>query len=159
MLIPKFSIGKDRLYITPEYLCNGHWLVKKAAARSPAAPKAFKPLLIAQTGSYFNGLSGGLDRSDTIDVTQAIPSRDGYVLMSPDPVGVEFKNSDTVAAYIFQCGEFKIGVNPNYVPIMRLGHAFAKEARSPILILEGNSLNDELVGVVMPLRLREATNG
>jgi hypothetical protein len=155
MLVPKFTIGKERLFVTDKYLCNGHWLVTKDAAKSPIAPKSFKPLLTCISGTYYDGLAGGLSQETTPDVTQAIPKRDGYELLEADPVAVEFSNCDNIGAYIYQGKGFRIGVAPQYVPLLRMGFCFAKEERAPILILAGNTLNDELVGIVMPMRLNK----
>lgn len=154
MLQPKFTVGRsDRLYITEKYLCNGHWLVTRDCAANIMGPKALKPLLSVQHGTYFDGLSGGKSKDETPDTAQAIPKRDGYELLELDPVGVEFKNSDWIGAYVFQGKGFRVGVAPQYVPLLRMGRAFAKDHTGPIIVLGGDSLNDELVAVVMPMRL------
>lgn len=151
MLIPKFTIGKQKLLIGKKFISNGHWMVTREACSAPLAPKALKPLLSVMHGTYQNGIADGLSGGTLPDFAQVIPKRDGYIAIT-DPSGVEFRG-DTVQAYVFDSPDFKIGINPDYMPIVRMGHAFAKDKTSPILVLDGTTLNDNLVAVVMPLRL------
>lgn len=158
-MTPKFTTGKERLHISDKYLCNGHWLVTRDAAKGPMAPKAFKALLSVKNGSYHDGIANGITVETPPNMEQIIPKRDGYELLFEQAQGVQFRaDTDEIIAYKFNpqntgTNEFTIGVNPDYVPVMRMGYAFAKDALSPILILDGRTLNDNLVGIVMPMRL------
>lgn len=165
MLIPSFKISnKDTIYITKDYFCNGHWLVKRSAAENRVCGlfKAFSKLSYMQLGSYANGTLDGITSETTPDMAAIIPQREGYRKVNPAPVGVTFKNETWVEAYKFEVAHnendiglkhFTFRVDPSYVPLMQLGTCFAKDALSPILILGGDSLNDELIGAVMPRRL------
>lgn len=158
-MIPKFTIGKERLHITENILSNGHWLVTRYAAQSPVAPKALKPLLSAINGTYYDGLVNGVSVPTTPDMAQVIPKRDGYLPLLEQSQGVEFRaDTDEVLAYKFQpqCGSFTIGVATKYVPMLRLGFAHARDALSPIIVLDSRDLNGELLAIVMPMRLKKA---
>lgn len=153
MLVPKFKLEKtDRVYITDKYLCNGKWLLTRESAKSPVAPKSLAPLLSLKTGSYHDGIAGGWTSEQTPDMAQVIPKRDGYKPLGVAPIGVGFSSEVNISSYRYQGEGFVIGVSPLYVPLLQLGHCFAKDALSPILILDGYSLNDNLVGIVMPMR-------
>ncbi len=169
-MTPKFTIGKsDKVYISDKFLCTGHWLCTREIAQSHVAPKALKPLLSLQIGCYDSGISSGKTRDEKglPDFAQVIPKRDGYLPVQFDPIGVEFcgQDSDEIRAYKYQnraevkAGEtdsnFVFGAQQQYVPLLRMGHVFAKDALSPIIVLGGDSLNDELLAVVMPYRLFE----
>lgn len=150
---PKFSIGAERLMLGEKYVSNGHWMITRDALRSPMAPAALKPLLSCLTGTYYSGIKNGRDQETVPEMEQAIPARDGYLPISSEPATAKIRHDDEVSAFVFKCGDFEIGVNPKYVPIIRMGNAFAKDARSPVLILDGKTLNDGLVGLVMPMRI------
>lgn len=150
---PKFSIGSDRLYITDKYLSNGHWLVTREIAKSHVAPTALKPLLSCLNGGYFNGLKGGRDTEATPEMDHIVPKRDGYLPLSQDPARVKFRYNDEIESYVFTCGDFEIGINPKYVPLLRMGFGHAKDPKSPILVLADKSLNGDLMAVIMPMRL------
>jgi len=115
--------------------------------------------LSVKNGTYYNGITNGVDVEKPPEMDRIIPKRDGYVLLFEQAQGVKFRaDTDEILAYKFNpqktgTNEFTIGVNPDYVPVMRMGYAFAKDAVSPILILDGRTLNDNLVGIVMPMRL------
>ncbi len=158
-MIPKFTIGKERLHITESILSNGHWLVTRYAAKSPVAPKALKPLLSAINGTYYDGLVAGVSVPTTPDMAQVIPKRDGYLPLDHNATGIGFRaETDEVIAYKFspKSGEFTIGVAHRYVPLLRMGNAFAKDANCPIIVLDSADLNGELMAVVMPMRLNKA---
>lgn len=151
---PKFTISKtERLFIDDKFICNGHWLVTRNAAHSPMAPKPLKPLLAAKHGTYYNGINAGPDKDDAPDMTRVIPKRDGYKKIAVAPVSVNFAG-DRISAYKYDLGEgAEIGIDPRYVPLLKLGHVFAKDSTSPVLVLDGETLNDDLLAVVMPVRL------
>lgn len=163
---PKFTLNKsDKVFIGEKYLCNGHWLCTREIVNSNIGPKALKPLLSMVQGCYDSGIGGQRSERELPDFAQVIPSRDGFLPVSWGAVGVEFRgDSDEIIAYKFEALNptadagghkpgFVFGVAANYVPLLRLGHVFAKEACSPILVLDGPSLNDNLIAVVMPIRL------
>lgn len=153
MLIPRFSLDRgERLYITGDLISNGHWLIKRHAALVAMAPKPLASLLSLREGKYFDGISGGLSTEDTMDLAQVIPKREGYERLE-GPQAVQFRNGDGIGAYIYQGRDFKIGVEPNYTPLLRMGYAFAKGPREPILVLDDETLNGELLAVVMPIRI------
>lgn len=159
-LAPKFSLDKsEKLFLGDKYLCNGHWLIKREYAATKFAPTALRGLCNMRLGCYYEGPRGTCDTETKLpNFDGLIPQRDGYRLLERNPIGVEFK-SDEISCYIFAVTErfgeptFRIGVNPKYVPLMRIGHTFAKDALSPLLVLQGDTLNDDLIGVVMPMRL------
>lgn len=156
-MTPKFTIGKERIMIGEKYLCNGHWLASRDAALSPMAPKPLKLLLSVKTGTYHDGVAAGLSVETTPDFASVIPKRDGYLILKESPSGVEFRGDSTeIMAYVYEAGDFKIGVAHRYVPLLGLGRAFAKDSSSPIIVLDGDTLNDNLLAVVMPMRLTQA---
>lgn len=164
-MTPKFSLTKnDKIYVGEKYLCNGHWLCTREIASSHVAPKALKPLLSLQIGCYDVGIAGGKTREkDGLpDFAAVIPKRDGYLPVKSAPAGVHFRrqDSDEVKAFKFTASnpedpsqDFTFGVDQQYVPILRMGHIFAKDSRSAILVLDGATLNDNLLAVVMPYRI------
>jgi hypothetical protein len=151
---PKFTIERDeKIYLNNRYLCNGHWLVTREIAKSHVAPKAFKNVLNLAFGSYVTGYGHAQTPETTPDMSQVIPKRDGYVLAEQETTVAHVNPmNDEVTAYLFKAGDIEFRVAPRYVPLLRLGQAFAKDALSPILVLGGKTLNDEFIGVVMPLR-------
>lgn len=154
MLTPKFTLPKtERVYLTDKYFCNGHWLLKRD--QIPPHFKAFAPLRNLKNGAYVDGYAN--ESNDNLpDIEAVIPQREGYTLLSPQPSGCHFAFETTVSAYTYLTvdfeTQFEVAVDPKYVPLMQLGHCFAKNPTAPILILSGNTLNDDLVGVLMPRR-------
>ena len=75
------------------------------------------------------------------------------------PARVKFReDTDEICGYVFQIAKpppgeltFDIGVAPQYVPILRMGTGYAKNAVSPIRVL---GPGDDLVAVVMPVRIK-----
>ena len=156
---PKFKVARDeRMYVTQKYFCNGHWLLNRESANLYWF-KPIKGLRNIAHGRYASGISSEPEPACDLDETltnEVIPKRDGYLKMSADPIGVKFKgpDSDEIMAYVYSFGnDQEIGISPRYVPLLRLGCCFAKDAFSPVLILDGGTLNDGLVGIVMPMRL------
>ena len=161
-MFPKFKIDKwCRLYIgTPDgnsvFHSNGHWLVTGMALKMPkhVKPKALEILDRLKPGTYLDGYGYGLSGTDTPDMAAIIPKRDGYKPVNSRQIGVKFRGeSDEILAYRFQGEGFEIGFAVEYVPLLRMGTLFAKDEKSPAIILAGDTLNDELLAVVMPLRL------
>lgn len=150
---PKFTIGAERLHISEKYISNGHWMLTRDAIKSPMAPKPLSPLLSCLNGTYYNGIKGGRDQETTPDFASIIPIRDGFKPLSDEPTRVKFRYNDEIESYVFACDSFEIGVNPKYVPLLRMGCAHAKDSHSPILILSDKTLNGDLIGLVMPMRL------
>lgn len=153
-MIPKYSLSKtERVYITEKYFTDGKILLTKDAINSPLAPKPLKAVLNLANGCYYEGIAKPKSSNEPPDCSQVIPKRDDYKPMRPEPCGVSFVNETQVLAYKFQCDDFEIGIAPHYVPIARMGFCFAKRATDPILVLSENSLNGDLIGVIMPIRL------
>lgn len=159
MLQPKFKPDtSDRLYINEQFLSNGHWLFTRYAFKAPTLPKAAKALEHMSHGSYMNK-----DKvADTAPpMENIIPKRDGYQKLNPNPVGVNFRTDmDTITAFKYECltekscDAFIIGVSTDYVSLMRMGHCFARDKISPIIILDEPNLNGNLLAIVMPMRLK-----
>ena len=160
-MIPKFNISKtESLHLTDKWITNGHWMVKRDKADSRTAPKALKTLLSLKLGSYRDGLSYGLTSETTPDCESIIPTRNGYLPLSNhgNPETITFKqDSDEINAYIYKAGngesEIKIGVAHKYVPLLRMGYVHVKAPTAPIIILDSEDLNGELIAIVMPMRL------
>ena len=156
---PKFSIRKDeKLMIGEKYFSNGHWMLGREACCSSFAPKALAPLLNKMHGRYDFGDNTPTKFDESI-FEAVIPKREGYREISPAPIGVTFKNETEIVAYKYRVEatsgqeEFEISIAHRYVPLLKMGMPFAKNADSPILILDSDSLNGELIGVIMPVRL------
>lgn len=161
MLEPKFNkIDKNtRLFITKKYICTGHFALSRTAMPLPNFPKPlFNQVINLQFGNYVMGISGGvtdddLEKADNT-ISAVIPKRDNYKLISNHPSGVKFiHDTDRILAYVYDFGESKIGVSTDYVPLMRLGHCFAKDKTSPIIVLAEDNIESELLAVIMPMRL------
>lgn len=153
-MTPKFKINKgDRLYLSEKYVCNGHWLITRAAAQSHVAPKPLKDLTRFAFGSYPSGIAGGV-ATGMPDMDAIIPKRDGYALIDRKPTRAVFRSDDlTIESYVYQCGDFEIAIDPIYAPLLGMGSVYAKAAGEPIIILGGDTLGDEFVGVIMPRRI------
>ncbi len=154
MLSPKFKINQsntDRIFVTPEYFCNGHWLAVRANLNAQGL-KMFKPLQDKIPGTYY---ANTFHDASTPDITQVIPKRDGYKPINPVPARVIFKNeSIDISSYVYSVqNDHEVGVNVTYAPLLTLGYAFSKDKKSPIIVLNSNDLNGELVAVVMPMRI------
>lgn len=155
-LTPKFTIDKnDRLYLDKDYLSNGHWLVHRRSlgVRHSLVQKELLKVQNVALGAYQEGY--GQEQCGTIpDFAQAIPKRDGY-----KPLGKEVRayipDYTWPSIYVFRLslGEEWIGINYKYLPLLSLGHAFGRNKESPILVLDSDDLNGELLAVVMPMRL------
>jgi len=161
-MIPNFKIPKDtRLYLSDLFISNGHWLLTRAVAESHISPKPIKALLALKNGTYYDGANSGPSRETTSDMTAVIPKRDGYLPLSRSPISVSFKDaSDEITAYGFGCGGETVFVDPSYVPLIRMGFGFGKPVTSgrkretnPVIVLGGDTLNDELLAVIMPMRI------
>ncbi len=151
---PKFTLGKtERCFLTKDYFSNGRYLIPRGILSQLGLSK----ILNRQLGSYHEGIDYPMTRGETPDMNSIIPQREGYKLLRDQPTGVKFKYGDEVQAYRFSEGselsEFEIGVDPKYVPLLRLGHAHAKNASCPIIVLDSKDLNGELLAVIMPMRL------
>ena len=166
---PTFRIrNNDDLYLTEKYICNGHWMMKREHAKL----KGFKRFLDLKHGTYHFG-SFTSDRVRELD--QLIPKRDNYRPMptaKPHSVIWGEKHFGQINGYIYEVpaherevdtkdgkktenvDAFKIGVSIDYVLLMDGYHAFAVNNISPILLLDGPTLNDDLVGVIMPMRIK-----
>ena len=154
MLTPKFKINLgvlDRIFVTQDYLSNGHWLVVRKNLNKEGL-KMFKPLQDKKEGTYY-----GKDFGDptTPDMTQVIPKRDGYKPLNFEPSRVIFKNeSIDISSYVYSVQDsHEIGVDVTYAPLLTLGYAYSKDKNSPIIVLNSNDLNGDLIAVVMPRRI------
>lgn len=155
---PKLKLDKsENVFISDKYASNGHWLIVL-----DKLPKELKTLASLKPGAYREGISSER-RIDAIpDLEAIIPKRDGYVALISQPLGVSFVGLSTeIRAYKYDTvaalGELTktVGIAVKYVPLLSLGTAFAKGPTDPILVLSGPSLNDDLVAVVMPMRLNK----
>lgn len=157
MIAPKFKISaKERIYLSDKYLSNGHWLIAyDNLKQNHTTPyKEVKKCVGYKPGFYMTGFSHGITDTNLPDFNAIIPKREGYELLEPMPIGVDFR-SDFVSlnAYIYQTNSGKkIALNVDYVPLIGLGYAFMKDRLSPILILDSEDLNGNLLAVVMPYR-------
>lgn len=164
-LIPKFKANeKDRLYLTEKYIANGHYLVKRDSPNIDLKP--IDKMQSMRLGFYqFGQLSDGLSKYDE-KLDSHIPKRDGYALVkSAIPRAVVDFETYAITCYVFtgfnsdeeitkgKDATFEIGVNPDYVQLLLCGRIFVKSALAPILILNGPTLNDDLVAIVMPMRV------
>ena len=135
MLLPKFKITKDeRLFITPLGVSNGHWYASAEYLKSPQAHKAFAALKNIPHGNYTMGYCEVTNGAAPINIAQIFPKRDGYLPLKPAPQAVEFRGENSISSYIYKTNapldvdNFEIGINTDYVPLMLMGHAFAKDA-------------------------------
>lgn len=162
MLKPKFKIDNDtKLYITDKYMSNGHWLVIKNNLRKEGKT-LFKKYLKYAPDTYFADTPSGNGLTNE-KMELVIPKRDGYSPLKAQPNGVSFQEikvlnqAPCILAYKYEntpmIGEksFEIGINPIYATLFNLGHAFAKDPKSPILVLDSSDLNGNLIAVVMPM--------
>jgi hypothetical protein len=169
----QFKLNKtDRYFISEKYLCNGRWLTTKDAVKRSNTKDITRSL--TQLASLSIGTHSGLPGSrhyyvsDKVsDLDRIIPKRDGYLPINIKKPQVTWDcDTNLLKVFIFEVkksdldekgnvidASFKIGVSPNYVPLLSLGYGFAKDSLSPILILDGPTLNDQLVGLVMPMRI------
>ena len=159
MLEIKFKIGRnERLYVSDEYISNCHWAIRKDAL-SAYAPKsllnAFKHVSKLQVGSYVLGYALGRDELG-IDIGRAFRvSSSPIKKLSKEPCGVMFAPKG-VHAYLFETvpviGEsnFKVAINPNYVPLMALGECYAPDSNGKVEIV--NPDTGKTVAVIMPIR-------
>lgn len=155
MFTPKFKVSSDeRLYLSPKYICNGHWLFERNFASTKFALKPLQDLTRIKEGVYPSGIKAGEAVGEFPDFNAVIPKRDGYIKAEPAPSRVEFSNETDVSGYVYNFGDQEFCIDVKYVQLLKMGTVFAKEPRSALLILSGDSLNDNLIGVVMPRRMQ-----
>ncbi len=166
-MTPSFKLAtSERLYIDGTYCANGHWLMHRQNAQAVARVLHRKEILKVlnqcdslKHGTYADGVANGASTNTPPDMAAIIPQRTGYGRMTDKPCGVSFRNeSDEIIAYKFGCNAsaddgFTVGVAHRYVPLLRLGHGFAKDKNSPIIVLDSDDLNGNLLAVIMPVRL------
>lgn len=157
MLTPRFKINKtDRIYLTEDFLCNGYWLI---AHKNPSylwkIEKIVSPILQLKCGAYTLGINKPMTDTKTPDMATIIPKREGYKVLKPTPISANFKNELNIDAFVYETQDesLKIGVNTDYVELLSLGTCHAKDKSSPILVLSDESLNGDLIAVVMPYKI------
>ena len=156
MLFPKFIFSpKDTLYVQKGLYSNGHWMITDAGLSNFAAPSILKKqnFKSLKDGNYCEGIKN-LPTSLHMDISKVIPKRDDYTLLT-QPTRIKFESNFAIKAYVYidALGKSEIGVNIDYIELLCMGHAFAKNKTSPILILDSQNLNGELLGLLMPMRL------
>ena len=148
--------GSDRLYISPKWICNGHWMLKREAAFHPhhrEISKAFKPIQNHADGCYLQGYKAPASGTDFPAFEQVIPPKDGAkpakltgqakVSEMLDVIGLQYKADDGTEAWIA----------PEYAPLLALGEVWIIDKHKPVRIENAG----ELVGVVMPVRVEVAS--
>ena len=167
MYKPTFRIrNTDTVYVTQDYICNGHWMLKKERA----SLKAFDAFKYLPDGRYEQKKPSG---GRIPELNALIPKRDNYRLMPTDkPQSVIWgeKHFGQINGYVYEVPTlhepqddettktipgFKVGVSIDYVLLMDGAFAFAVNPNAPILLLDGPTLNDELVGIIMPMRCNQ----
>lgn len=152
-MTPKFKISKtDGIYVTNEWIINRHWLVSKYAVQlwllqKKKAVLPLKPYLSFEDGKYEDGVRV---HANPLDVKRLIPERDGYSPISLSEEAV-VSSGGFVSAYVYKnsVGD-RFGVGPTYVPLVACAQSVhGRKAELPLILLEA----DEIVGVVMPVRL------
>lgn len=155
MVKPKFGISKrDRLYITPKWVSNGHWAMRRdfiphAMSLGRKQVRPLLPLLLWKEGRYDE--SGYID-DKVPDVDRVIPSRDGYSKITLSSEALVDRDKYLIYAMVFKnsLGD-RFAVNPNYTPLMQAAEKIeGKTNMHPILLIDAN---DEVIGSVMPIRL------
>lgn len=174
---PTFKIDSDeRIYANADYISNGHWMVSRKAAASKTAPPALRKLAGIPAGAYPAGYSPRREAraGDCPDFSGVLKlaSKAKRAIWMDGPTGVNFHRPeeptgkdkgkrverDRITAYIFgyngePSGTQRIGIAPRYVPILRMGYAFAADERSAIRVCVAPDPASELVAVIMPVRL------
>lgn len=157
---PTFKINdKDSpIHITDKHITNGHWLFDKEMLRGkldvpPTVRNAFKKWINLPNGRYhFNDVS-----PVTLDVAHVVP-RDipskGYSAINAKAIRAEFRPDFSISAFVFENEKGdKVGVNPDYVLLTKIGHCFMRSPNEPIIILEHPDLESNLIGLLMPVRI------
>ncbi len=150
---PTFKLGKSHRYIVDDrYFTNGHYLIVKARLTKSDFVSKSVVLAIqsAAKGVHPIGLFGD-PGPYTHDLNRIIPARDGYIKAGLDPVGVDF-DQYKIKGYFFSAGDIKALISSEYAGLLDLGHIFIKDDISPVLVLAGGDITDELIAIVMPLR-------
>lgn len=153
---PVFSIKKDeRLMIGEKYITNGHWMLTRHSINTSClAPKILKPALNMLHGRHEYETVTPMEES-TFD--GIIPKRDGYQKLDVRPTGVSFKNDTEILSYKFQTEDrsetgFEVRISEGYVPLLAMGIPFAKSPDAPVMLLDADRLDSELIGLIMPMR-------
>jgi len=165
---PKFKMDKgDIIHRGAVYTTNGHWLVRND--RTSLMPKALSKWIAEHTEGRYDFGELCLTR-ECANLDQLIKGHihhdlSAYKKLKDRPIGVKFRNNmDEIMAYVFEAEDesFEIGVQPMYVPILRMGNCFARAPEkgkndslvwSAILITDGLSVSDTLIGLLMPVRI------
>lgn len=157
---PRFKIANDeRLFLGEKYLSNSHWLVSRDFGPwfSQRKLTPLVKLLDYTQGRYTKGIKHGLEEGKLPDFSTVIPKRDGFIELKCDPISAELRNGVEVWAYQYQTidGEKTIYIGEQYTPLMMLGTCFMRDPLSPIIILNSDHLNGDLVGLIMPMRKKD----
>lgn len=153
----KFSVTKtERLYITDEWLSNGHWAVKRDVA--PHLPrhgvgKALRPLCVLQNGTYPEGMGDPISRTDKLADMNVFPKlSDEYVQIFPTK-NARLREADMLEVLGFVWASKNkhvlVTIGPRYVPLLHnADKVMAKRGNGPIILM----LHEGLMGYVMPVR-------
>lgn len=155
-MFPKFKMEKNgKFYIDDKYISNGHWMVVKNRINPYSQVfKALKEGFLAKNGTHPTGIHPD-PIPGTPDMGYVIPTRDGYQRLSEEATCARISVNDQILGYGFSFGDRTVYIAPEYVPLIRLGQAFAKTETGAVIVLDSDDLNGELIAVVMPKRFND----
>ena len=160
-MIPlKFKLDRSgNHYTSPEWLSNGHWMLKRAwVATRPELAKVLKPLVEARHGRHY----GAIDHDNAYnpeapDFRNVIPSRDGYqeaTLTNEARIGYGGNPlkpvSGGLVGVFLASGSYRVCIGGAYMPLLfSATRILISDRLKPILLIDAD---DEICGVIMPVR-------
>lgn len=160
---PKFTApAKTECFVQGAKYATRAWMIDVERADKAFVKKHFAKFVGCTTGTYADGLSSPITSPDTPDFAQVISAKRGHRMAhNGAPVGVQFERDTDggfgIEAYVFEAeviGEpvIRVGVAPEYVPLLALG---IPHVISPVAPIQVRDNDDNLVAIVMPYRLRK----
>lgn len=167
MIVPvKFSLNRsDKLFITNDWYCNGHWCLKRCAANlhNPLFKRLDAKLSGLKSGTYHFGLSNLSDRIETCPDIEMAFSEVTRKVEGVDPELVTLRvtdraivNADTgdghlaVTAIELLNGDQSVWLSPRYFPLLSLGTP--KQISGKPLSIITMIQDDQIVAGVLPRR-------
>ncbi len=168
---PKFKIGKEeRLVVSPEWISNGHWMLRRSVAEHVVKTNAagmrsvLRPILNLKEGNYRSGMAHGPfgvmpDMAQVLEdinsfadiVTQRFEGKEhNFKEMSLTPCRATIGSNNAVMSYVYQADGFEVGLDPKYTSLLDLAtKALVKSPTGAIHLFNVN----ELIALVMPRKL------
>lgn len=144
-----FRVQKDeRLYVTYDWISNGHWMLR----RSCAFLGRLKSISDLEPGYYSLGYAQPAEPL-VLDILKVIPKNfDGFEAAEVSDTARIWKlegGGFAVRFVIVKSKNFEAFIAPNYVDLLAKAHHFKIKNEGPVALFNAD---ETLFGLVMPVR-------